>query len=268
VWQTLAVARKLFDLGHPGLRDRDGNFIFRMTSAAGAEVPAWDYAHFADVNVDEKLFEEYRQFSVIKHKNLAPYSEYVSHRGMRWPVVQGPDGVWRETRYRFVEREDPNVAAGKGVQFYHSVTEDDRALVWFHDYEPPPESPDAEYPFWLCTGRVIEHWHTGTMTMRVPQLRRAMPQAYVEVNRDDAARLGITDGETVTIETRRGSLSLPAWIDGRGAPPPGSLFVPFFDERLLVNKLTLEAHDPISKQPDYKKCAARLVRRAPQGGAP
>jgi len=268
VWQTLAVARKLFDLGHPGMRDRDGNFLFRMTNAAGAEVPAWDYAHFEDVNVDERLFEEYRQFSVIKHKNLAPYAEYVRHRGMRWPVVQGPDGVWRETRYRFVEREDPNVAQGKGVQFYHSVTEDDRALVWFHDYEPPPESPDTEFPFWLCTGRVIEHWHTGTMTMRVPQLRRAMPQAYVEVNRDDAARLGITDGETVTIETRRGSLSLPAWIDGRGAPPPGSLFVPFFDERLLVNKLTLEAHDPISKQPDYKKCAARLVRRPPQGSAP
>jgi nitrate reductase (cytochrome) len=72
----------------------------------------------------------------------------------------------------------------------------------------------------------------------------------------------------VVLETRRGSMELPAWIDGRGAPPPGSLFVPFFDERLLVNELTLDAHDPISKQPDYKKCAARIRKRAGGGASP
>jgi len=264
VWQTLAVARRLHDLGHPGMKDKDGGFLFRFRDAAGAEVPAWDYARFHSVNVDAQLFEEYRRFSRFKHKDLAPYAEYVRHRGMRWPVVEQTDGSWRETRYRFVEGEDPNVAAGKRLQFYHSVTHDDRALVWFHDYEAPPEGPDAAYPFWLCTGRVLEHWHSGSMTMRVPQLRRAMPNAYVEVNRDDAARLGIADGDTVTIETRRGRLALPAWIDGRASTPPGTLFVPWFDERLMINNLTLDAHDPISKQPDYKKCAARIVRPVPQ----
>ncbi len=258
VWQTIAVARRLFELGHPGMRDRDGAFLFRMRNASGAEVPAWDWAHFADVNVDEQLFEEYRRFSTHKHKNLAPYGEYVRARGLRWPVVQR-DGAWRETRYRFVGGEDPHVAPGRRVQFYHSVTHDDRAQIWFHDHVNPPEMPDAQYPFWLCTGRVLEHWHSGSMTMRIPQLRRAMPNAYVEVNRDDAARLGIRDGDTVTLESRRGSLSLPAWIDGRGAPPPGTVFVPWFDERLMINNLTLDAHDPISKQPDYKKCAVRLV---------
>jgi nitrate reductase NapA len=91
-----------------------------------------------------------------------------------------------------------------------------------------------------------------------------MPEAYVELHRADAARLGIRDGEVVTLETRRGRLDIPAWIDGRGAPPEGSLFVPFFDERLLVNELTLEAHDPFSKQPDYKKCAARVRKRTPR----
>ena len=60
-------------------------------------------------------------------------------------------------------------------------------------------------------------------------------------------------------ETRRGKLELPVWIDGRGAPPQGSLFIPFFDERLIANMLTLEAFDQFSKQPDYKKCAARVV---------
>jgi nitrate reductase NapA len=259
VWQTIAVARRLHDLGFAGMKDKDNNFLFRFRDANGAEVPAWDYAHFHRVNVDAQLFEEYRRFSRFKHKDLAPYDEYVRHRGMRWPVVQ-QGGAWRETRYRFVEGEDTYVARGKGFQFYHSVTRDDRALVWFHEHEMPPEGPDAEYPFWLCTGRVLEHWHSGSMTMRSPQLRRAMPNAYVEVNRDDAARLGINDGDTVTLETRRGRLSLPAWIDGRASVPPGTLFVPWFDERLLINKLTLDAHDPISKQPDYKKCAARLVR--------
>ena len=266
VWQTLAVARKLYDLGVAGMRDKDGNFLFQFRDAQGREVPAWDYAHFADVNVDEQLFEEYRRFSRHKHKDLAPYGEYVRARGLRWPVVQRPDGTWQETRYRFLEGEDPYVASGKRVQFYHSTTQDDRAQVWFHDYEAPPESPDAEYPFWLCTGRVLEHWHTGSMTMRIPQLRRAMPAAYVELNRDDAERLGVQDGETVIVESRRGHVELPVWIDGRASPPPGTVFIPFFDERIMVNAVTLDAHCPISKEPDYKKCAVRLRRRAT--GAP
>jgi nitrate reductase NapA len=114
---------------------------------------------------------------------------------------------------------------------------------------------------WLCTGRVLEHWHTGTLTMRIPQLQRAMPQAYCELHRDDARRLGIADGEIVVIESRRGKALLPAWIDGRGQPPPGTVFVPFFDEAIAINRVTLDAHDPLSKQPDYKKCAVRVRRR-------
>ena len=79
--------------------------------------------------------------------------------------------------------------------------------------------------------------------------------------------LGVHNGEIVTLETRRGALDVPVWIDGRGAPPVGSLFVPFFDETLLINRLTLEAHDPWSKQPDYKKCAARVRKRSAQPAA-
>ena len=85
-----------------------------------------------------------------------------------------------------------------------------------------------------------------------------MPTAYVEINRDDASELGIRNGDAVKLITRRGELTLPAWIDGRASCPPGHLFVPFFDEKLLVNQLTLEAHCPFSKEPDYKKCAARI----------
>ncbi len=261
-WQTIALARKLYDRGHPGMRDAEGRFLFHVEDDRGAEVPIWQWEHYYDTNVDRALFEEYRGFSRLEHKDLAPYEEYVRARGLRWPVVQR-DGRWQETRYRFVEGEDPYVAAGKGLQFYHSTSGDDRAQLWIEYYVAPPEVPDDEYPFWLCTGRVLEHWHSGTMTMRVAPLRRAMPEAYVELHPDDARQLGIGEGDLVALETRRGRIELAAWIDGRGQTVRGSVFVPFFDERLLVNELTLDAHCPISKQPDYKKCAAS-VRAIPQ----
>jgi nitrate reductase NapA len=259
-WQTIAVAHCLFELGHPGMKDKDGKFLFQQTGTDGREVHIWDWAHYYDINVDERLYEEYRQFTTIKHKDLAPYDVLAKARGLRWPVVKQTDGSWKETTYRFIEGTDPYVAAGKKFQFYHSVTKDDRALIWFRPYVAPPEMPDAEYPFWLDTGRVLEHWHTGSMTMRIPTLRKAMPMAYVEINADDARKIGIKSGEQVKLETRRGEILLTAVIDGRASCPPGHLFVPFFDERRLINRLTLEAHCPFSKEPDYKKCAARVSK--------
>ncbi len=261
-WQTIAVSRELYNRGHAGMRDRDGQWIFRTTDAKGREAPIWEFSHYYDVNVDRRLFEEYRAFSKMKHKDLAPYDEYVATRGLRWPVTQGEDGTWRETRWRFSEFDDPYVKKGSGIDFYHSVTDDGKAQVWFRPYVPPPEVPDGEYPFWLCTGRVLEHWHSGTMTGRIPQLRAAMPNAYVEINREDAAKLGIQDGELVRVESRRGAVDLPAWLDGRSSSPPGYLFVPFFDERVAINNVTLHEFDPFSKQPDYKKCAVRVRRIA------
>jgi nitrate reductase (cytochrome) len=260
-WQLIAFAHRLLELGAPGMKDKDGKFLF-ATDKNGKEVPIWDWDHYYDVNVDECLFEEYRKFSRFKHKDLAPYSEYVKARGIRWPVVQQPDGSWRETKWRFAKFDDPYATKAE-IQFYHSTTKDDRAQIWFHPHEPPPEVPDAEFPFWLCTGRVIEHWHTGSLTMRIPQLHRAMPQAYVEMHREDAKALGVADGEVVILESRRGKVEVPVWIDGRGSPPRGSVFVPFFDETIAINATTLEAHDPLSKQPDYKKCAVRIRRKAP-----
>lgn len=259
-WQTLAVARRLYDLGHAGMKDMDGRFLFQVKDDQGREVPVWEWAHYYDVNVDRALFEEYRAFTRYKHKDLAPYEEYVKARGLRWPVVEQADGTWRETKFRFSEFDDPYVEKGRGIQFYHSVTGDDRALIWYAPYERAAEEPDAEYPFWLCTGRVLEHWHTGSMTRRIPQLHAAMPHAYVEMNPEDAKEREIRNGETVTLQTRRGEMSIPVWLGGRGHVPRGSLFIPFFDERLLCNDLTLGEPDPISREPDYKKCAARVVR--------
>lgn len=260
-WMTLAVARKLYEMGHPGMKDKDGEFIFNIVDQAGEAVPVWDWAHYYDVNTDKQLYEEYRQLTFLKHKDVAPYDELVKARGLRWPVVKKADGQWHETPFRFMEFSDPYVEKGKKLQFYHSVTKDDRALIWFCPYEAAPEEPDAQYPTWLCTGRVLEHWHSGTMTRRVPQLRNAMPHAYVEMHPDEAREKGLANGDIAVIETRRGRIELPVWLKGRGHPPRGSIFVPFFDENLLINELTLGEIDPISKQPDYKKCAAVVYKK-------
>ncbi len=261
-WQTIAVAHRLMERGHAGMKDKEGRFLFHVAGDDGAEVPIWQWEHYYDINVDKHLFEEYRQFSALKHKHLAPYDEYVKARGLRWPVVEQPDGSWRETKFRFAAFDDPFVTEGQDFDFYHSTSNDGRAQIWAHQYQPPPEVPDDKYPMWLSTGRVLEHWHTGTMTRRIPQLSRAMPTAYVEMHPADAAEKNISSGDIVIVESRRGAMELPAWINGRGQPPRGTVFVPFFDESKLINDVTFEAHDPFSKQPDYKKCAVRVFRRS------
>jgi nitrate reductase NapA len=256
-WQTIAVAHELFTRGMEGMRDRNGRFLFEVTDQVRRPIPIWDWAHYYDVNVDEHLFNEYRQFTRLKHKDLAPYKTYVGARGLRWPVVE-KDGHWQETRFRFVGGFDPYVETGKEIQFYHSSTSDDRAQIWFHPWVAPAEVPDEEYPFMLTTGRVLEHWHSGSMTRRIPELSRAMPGGYLEMNAEDAATHKVRSGDRVRVESRRGSLDIPVWINGRGQPPRGTVFIPFFDETLLVNDLTLDAHDPFSKQPDFKKTAVRI----------
>jgi len=260
VWQMIAVAHKLFEMGHPGMKNRDGDFLFTYRDEQGRPLDIWKWEVFKAHNVDRMLFEEYRPFTAMKHKDVAPYDVLVEHRGLRWPVVKDDMGRWRETPRRFVEGEDPFVEKGRRVDFYWGKQKDHKATIWARPYEPPPEVPDETYPFWLCTGRVLEHWHTGTMTRRVPQLNAAMPKAYVELNPVDAARLDITTGDKVKLTSRRGELVLPAWINGRSIPQEGMVFVPFFAEESLINLVTLDAYCPLSKEPDYKKCAVRVEK--------
>ena len=203
----------------------------------------------------EPMYEEYRSFTLGIGKDVAAYSQLKETRGLLWPVVDG-----KETRYRYAAGYDPYVKKSKGVHFYKAKGYGEKAAFWLRPYHPPAEVPDNEYPFWLCTGRILEHWHTGSMTRRVAQLHQASPSAYVELNRADATELGIKHGDRVRIASRRGEVELRAEIDGRGKPPRGSVFVPFFDEARLINRVTLDAMDNISKEPDFKKCAVRIER--------
>jgi nitrate reductase NapA len=203
----------------------------------------------------EPMYEEYRQFTLGIGKDLASYEQLKQARGLRWPVVDG-----KETRYRYAAGHDPYVKAGQDVHFYKAKKFGEKAAFWLRPYHPPAEVPDEDYPYWLTTGRVLEHWHTGSMTRRTKQLHQAVPEAYAEINAADALELGIHNTDRVKLASRRGELVVKAQIDGRGHVPRGTVFVPFFDETKLVNRLTLDAMDNISKEPDYKKCAVRVEK--------
>ncbi|GAA4248265.1 nitrate reductase catalytic subunit NapA [Azospirillum formosense] len=202
--------------------------------------------------VHKGLFEEYATFGRGHGHDLAPYDMYHQERGLRWPVVNG-----KETKWRYREGFDPYVPAGEGVRFYGN--KDGKANIFALPYEPAAESPDKDYPFWLCTGRVVEHWHSGSMTLRVPELRKAFPNAVVFIHPDDAKDLNLRRGQEVRIASRRGEVRVRVETRGRNKPPRGLVFVPFFDHTVLINKVTLDATDPLSKQTDFKKCAVKII---------
>ena len=133
-------------------------------------------------------------------------------------------------------------------------------MIFALPYEPPAESPDEEYPLWLSTGRVIEHWHSGSMTQRVPELYKAFPDAVVYMHPDDAEMLELRRGSKVAVQSRRGEILTRVETKGRNKVPKGLVFVPWFDASQLINKVTLDATDPLSKQTDFKKCAVRVVK--------
>ena len=206
--------------------------------------------------VQKGLFEEYRRFQFEgpkKGHELAEFDVYHKNRGLRWPVIDGKETLWR---YR--EGYDPYVKAGEDVAFYGNP--DGRANIITAPYEPPAESPDKEYDLWLSTGRVLEHWHSGSMTRRVPELYRAFPDAVIFMHPDDAAERGLRRGLAAKVVSRRGEMTARVETRGRNRPPRGLVFVPWFDESRLINKLTLDATDPLSKETDFKKCAVRVSK--------
>jgi len=233
-------------------------------------------AHLGEGWFPEKaLFEEYARFGRGHAHDLAPFDRYFAAdvRGLRWPVVDGKETVWR-----FHEAHDPYVEKGKGFDFYgpamkslprgnlDAVTDPapvslaGKAKIFFRPYVAPPEIPDAEWNLWLSTGRVLEHWHSGTMTRRVPELHKAVPAALAYMHPDDAETRGLAREDAVWIESRRGRIRTRVETEGRYQPPRGLVYVPWFDESVFINKVTLDAGCPISRQTDFKKCAVKVYK--------
>ncbi len=214
----------------------------------------------------DDIWNEMRQASVGTAYDFSGMTRerLKEERGLRWPC---PTESHPGTARRFVKGEDPLLDAGPyaddslepgSVSFYGRP--DKRAIIWLRPAKPPAEPTDDEYPFVLSTGRVLEHWHTGTMTMQADELRRAQPEAFVEIHPQDAARLQIASGEMVRITSRRGHAIIKARIID--TPRPGMVFVPFHweDQDSLINRVTIDAYDPGSKQPEFKVCAVQLTK--------
>ncbi len=226
--------------------------------------------------IQKYLWEEYRKFGIGHGHDLADFDAYHKVRGLKWPVVNG-----KETHWRFNADYDPYARkAGNGkFAFYGKALKEigqgdlkgpkkemgklklpNKAKIFLRHYAEPPEVPTREYPLWLSTGRILEHWHSGTMTMRVPELYRAAPEALCFMNPIDAVSSGFMDGQLIWIESRRGRVKARVETTGRNKPPKGLIFVPWFDERVLINKVTLDATCPMSKQTDFKKCAVKVYK--------
>jgi len=125
-------------------------------------------------------------------------------------------------------------------------------------YKPANELTDKEYPFILTSGRILFHYHSGNETRRVKAIDKFVPRNYVEINPEDATRLGIGDKDMVKVSTRRGSIEVEARISDR--PKRGLVFISFHFREANVNLLTNPALDPISKIPEYKVAACGLEK--------
>lgn len=201
----------------------------------------------------EAVWDEWRKVSAHSKYNFEgiTYARLKELRGLQWPCPR-PDHPG--TARRYVEGDDPLVTPGSGIEFYGFA--DHKAVIATRPYVRSPELPTPEYPLQLTTGRVVEQWHSGTMTMRIPELRDGAGPAHLEVSPADARRYGIADGARVRLTSRFGSVEGLARLTDRCRP--GTLFAAFYDVKLLINRVVADHVDPVSKEPEYKVTAVKL----------
>ncbi len=166
--------------------------------------------------------------------------ERIEDRGLQWPV---PNSNHPGTPILHTDK----FSRGKGL--FSPV-----------EHQEPAEKPDQEFPFTLTTGRILQHYHTGSMTRRVAGLEALAPEERVEISPEDAARLGVEDGGWVRVSSRRGSVESRAWITDRVGS--GLVFMTFHYAEALGNALTNTAVDPVAKIPELKVCAVRVEKTA------
>ena len=172
-----------------------------------------------------------------------------SIKGITWTRLEREDSV----TYPVESINEPGEEVIFGDEF---PTPSGRAKLVPAGLVPPDEIPDAEFPMILTTGRLLEHWHTGTMTRRSAVLDWAEPEAIAHLNPGDIERHGLKAGGLVTVSTRRGAITLKVRSDRQVAP--GVVFVPFCYAEAPANELTNPALDPFGKIPELKYCAARI----------
>ena len=166
--------------------------------------------------------------------------ERIDYEGLHWPCPT-PEHPGTPILHR------DQFTRGKGQ--FHAI-----------DHQPPAEITDSDYPLYLTTGRVLYHYHTGTMTMKSEGLNEKTPECFVEISPKDAALYGLQDGEMVEIASRRGQIQAKIQISTKAVS--GTVFIPFHFAQAAANKLTNAVLDPVSKIPELKVCAVKLSKAA------
>lgn len=210
----------------PGDARPDWAIILDLANRLGAD---WQYDGPADI---------FREIASLTPSYAGMSHERLESGGLQWPCP---------------------TANHPGTPVLH-VGKFTRGLGLFEplNYRPPAELPDEEYPFVLSTGRILFHWHGGTMSRRSAGLDAIAPEAEAEIHPADAIRLGISDGDLVRVFSRRGSVVAAAKITRRSSP--GMVFMTFHYAEAAVNLLTTDAVDPTAKIPEYKVCAVNVER--------
>ena len=281
LWMLMEIAKRV--LVDEKIGDEDA---FDVLFGQWYDKDAGEFKQGTQREICSSIWEEYRTFSnptlneraakinaeknlKMEGKQLAPYEEYIYNHGMTWPVRE-VNGKWLPTKWRFSygPQEEGYDQIGiemygdrglhKDLSFYKSTNH--RPSVVFRPWEPPAEIPDDEYPFVFCTGRLLEHWHTGSMTRRVKALDTALPEALLDMNPADVEKLGLKNGDRVKVISRWGEVEITVSTAGRTQPPEGYLFAPFFAEETLINLVQQEMYCPLSKEPDYKKTCVRVEK--------
>jgi ferredoxin-nitrate reductase len=236
------------------LRDADGHTLISYTDPEGA-------------------FDEWREVSrgCIPDYSGMSYARLAEHDGLQWPCTAAkPEGTTRlyedrsfPTQWYISESLEKDIETGHEHTLNEYRRKRDpkgRAVLVATDYESPLDLTDDEFPFIAISGRQVYHWHTRTKTGKAPALHEAAPSVFVSVNRHDAERLGIDDGDVVRIVSRRGTIVAPAKVGN--IVPAGVIFIPFhygeLGEEHAANTLMPQTWDPVSKQPIQKIAAVRL----------
>ena len=220
------------------------------------------YGKLISARTPEEVWEEWRRISAHSKYNFSgiTYKRLRKERGLLWPC---PDESHPGTCRRFIPGQDPLAHGNKRFDFYGQSGR--RAVVWLEDQQDPQEPTSPEFPLILTTGRILEHWHTMTITGKLEALKEIHPD-FVEIHPVDAARFGIADGAEVTVCSRRGMVTFVALVTN--TIRPGVVFTTFHSAKHLINRITHDVFDPFSKQPEYKLCAVSIKPKVtPNAGA-
>jgi formate dehydrogenase major subunit len=225
--RRVQLGRKVLD--SPGQARVDWEVVQDIANRIGL---SWDY------HTPRDIFEE--MVSVIpSYKNLS-----YDNLGLTGKLYPNPD---------------PEHSDGTVVMFTEKFnTNDGLAHLVPAEWLPARELPDEQYPFVLNTGRMLEHWHTGSMTRRSYALDAISPKALVFLHPDDAAELGLADGDMARVSSRRGVIELETKVSHREAR--GNCFIPFHFREAAANLLTIDEIDPFGKIPEFKFCAVAIER--------